>query len=175
MAGALLSTPGMAPRLSQPSTRSLDLRPLDTEPRGLARQRAEGVVKTTRAQLANCAARVAELEADQVHAGWGPTARLVRAELRDTRALHRELATRLSRAEAELQSLGGATPGAALPAVRPGSRVQGEGPVQDLLRAGKLIEAVRQYRSLTGATLPQASAAIDALERGEAVVIPPRR
>lgn len=58
--------------------------------------------------------------------------------------------------------------------VRPpaGAVVQGSGPIHDLLRAGKTIEAIKHYRELTGSSLLEAKTAIDALQRGQPVAIP---
>ncbi|MDX2014392.1 MAG: ribosomal protein L7/L12 [Myxococcaceae bacterium] len=50
--------------------------------------------------------------------------------------------------------------------------VQGSGPVHDLLRAGRKIEAIKRYRELTGVGLKEAKDAVEALERGEPLVLP---
>jgi ribosomal protein L7/L12 len=50
--------------------------------------------------------------------------------------------------------------------------VQGAGPVHDLLRAGRKIEAIKAYKELTGVGLKEAKDAVDALERGEPVAVP---
>lgn len=48
----------------------------------------------------------------------------------------------------------------------------GEGPVADLLRAGRKLEAIKKYRELTGVGLKEAKDAVEALERGESVAMP---
>lgn len=50
--------------------------------------------------------------------------------------------------------------------------MQGAGPVHDLLRAGRKIEAIKAYRELTGVGLKEAKDAVEALERGEPVAVP---
>ena len=60
-----------------------------------------------------------------------------------------------------------ATPTSAAPVV-----VQGAGPVHELLRAGRKIEAIKAYRELTGVGLKEAKDAVEALERGEPVAVP---
>jgi ribosomal protein L7/L12 len=65
-----------------------------------------------------------------------------------------------------------APPGSAAPSVRPPVVVQGSGPVHDLLNAGRKIEAIKRYRELTGVGLKEAKDAVEALERGEGLVMP---
>jgi hypothetical protein len=48
----------------------------------------------------------------------------------------------------------------------------GAGPVADLLRAGRKIEAIKKYRELTGVGLKEAKDAVEALERGEPPPLP---
>ena len=46
-------------------------------------------------------------------------------------------------------------------------------PLMDLIRSGKKIEAIKIYRQRTGAGLKEAKDAVEALERGESVPLPP--
>lgn len=49
--------------------------------------------------------------------------------------------------------------------------VLGSGEVQDLLRAGKKIEAIKRYRELTGQGLKESKDAVEAMEQGQAVEV----
>lgn len=45
---------------------------------------------------------------------------------------------------------------------------------EQLLRAGRKIEAIKRYRELTGVGLREAKAAVEALEAGRSVSLPPK-
>jgi ribosomal protein L7/L12 len=49
----------------------------------------------------------------------------------------------------------------------------GRGPVAELLREGRKIEAIKLYREQTGVGLKEAKDAVEAMERGETVEAPP--
>jgi ribosomal protein L7/L12 len=68
-----------------------------------------------------------------------------------------------------------APPRSAASSARPPVVVQGSGPVHDLLNAGRKIEAIKRYRELTGVGLKEAKDAVEALERGEGLVMPAPR
>jgi ribosomal protein L7/L12 len=59
------------------------------------------------------------------------------------------------------------------PVARPApSQSPASGPVADLLREGKKLEAIKRFREQTGAGLKEAKDAVEAMERGGAVEIP---
>ena len=55
----------------------------------------------------------------------------------------------------------------------PGQPPVGESP-EELLRAGKKIEAIKRYRELTGASLKEAKDAIELVESGRSATLPPK-
>lgn len=62
-------------------------------------------------------------------------------------------------------------PGVVVPPPGSAHSVAGNGPVQDLLRSGQKIEAIKRYRELTGVGLKEAKDAVEAMERGEEVPV----
>lgn len=59
----------------------------------------------------------------------------------------------------------------------PPSQILASGPVADLLREGRKIEAIKRYREQTGVGLKEAKDAVEAMERGDVPPLPeaPRR
>lgn len=55
----------------------------------------------------------------------------------------------------------------------PPSQILATGAVADLLREGRKIEAIKLFREQTGVGLKEAKDAVEAMERGEAVEVPP--
>lgn len=55
----------------------------------------------------------------------------------------------------------------------PPSQILASGPVADLLREGRKIEAIKRYREQTGVGLKEAKDAVEAMERGERLEVPP--